>query len=144
MASPDPAALLAEALDGVLPRMAFVRYGQFYNDDPDFDLEAYYLRAADAALRLLPPGWCGHEERWHADGDECPGVSCLNPEHGWTDYDRSRAVEAAARAVAEAANLVIEKNYAPQEYYDRIRWMHMEDAINVWREAQRAALKPAP
>ena len=39
---------LAKALDDHLPRMAFHQYGQFYNDDPDFDIEAYYDRVADA------------------------------------------------------------------------------------------------
>ena len=42
--------LLAEALDAHLPRMAFQQYGQFYNDDPDFDVEAYYERVASAML----------------------------------------------------------------------------------------------
>jgi len=41
---------LAALLDGVLPRMAFVQYGQFYNDDPDFDIEAYYVRVAESLI----------------------------------------------------------------------------------------------
>lgn len=44
---------LARALDDTLPRMAFHKYGQFYNDDPDFDVEAYYLRVAAAILAGL-------------------------------------------------------------------------------------------
>ena len=41
---------LARALDDHLPRMAFLQYGQFYNDDPDFDIEEYYERVADAII----------------------------------------------------------------------------------------------
>jgi hypothetical protein len=44
---------LAEELDANLPRMAFVKYGQFYNDDPSFDVEAYYRRVADVILTAL-------------------------------------------------------------------------------------------
>ena len=42
---------LAKALDDHLPRMAFRQYGEVYNDDPDFDIEAYYDRVADAIFR---------------------------------------------------------------------------------------------
>jgi hypothetical protein len=49
---------IAELLDDHLPRMAFRQYGQFYNDDPDFDVEAYYRRLAEAMhaelVRLTP------------------------------------------------------------------------------------------
>lgn len=44
---------LAAALDGNLPRMAFLKYGQFYNDDPFFNIEAYYQRVAEAILETL-------------------------------------------------------------------------------------------
>jgi hypothetical protein len=44
---------VAEELDANLPRMAFVKYGQFYNDDPSFDVEAYYRRVADVILTAL-------------------------------------------------------------------------------------------
>jgi hypothetical protein len=50
--------------------MAFHQYGQFYNDDPDFDIEAYYLRVAESLIAdhpdlfalpdpatTTPPGW---------------------------------------------------------------------------------------
>ena len=45
---------LAERLDGTLPRMAFHQYGQFYNDDPDFNIEEYYQRVAAAILGREP------------------------------------------------------------------------------------------
>jgi hypothetical protein len=55
MSEPRDAAVeaLAEELDANLPRMAFVKYGQFYNDDPSFDVEAYYRRVADVILDAL-------------------------------------------------------------------------------------------
>lgn len=52
-----PAALtaqrLAEELDGHLPRMAFYQEGVGYTADPRFDVEAYYLRVAEAILESL-------------------------------------------------------------------------------------------
>jgi hypothetical protein len=54
---------LAQALDDHLPRMAFRQYGQFYNDDPDFDIEEYYDRVAasiiEEAERIQEPGTSG-------------------------------------------------------------------------------------
>jgi hypothetical protein len=44
---------LAKELDNHLPRMAFLQYGQFYNDDPAFDIEAYYERVAAAIFDSL-------------------------------------------------------------------------------------------
>lgn len=26
---------------------------------------------------------------WHGDGDECTGIHCGNPEHGWENTDKS-------------------------------------------------------
>lgn len=47
------AAVLAEELDGHLPRMAFHMYGQYIEDDPLYDIDAYYLRVAEAVLDAL-------------------------------------------------------------------------------------------
>lgn len=46
-------AALAEELDGHLPRMAFHMYGQYVEDDPLWDIDAYYQRVAEAVLNAL-------------------------------------------------------------------------------------------
>jgi hypothetical protein len=46
-------AVLAEELDGHLPRMAFHMYGQYLEDDPLYDIDAYYQRVAQAVLDAL-------------------------------------------------------------------------------------------
>lgn len=38
---------------------------------------------------------------WHGDGDECIGIHCINPEHGWTEYAASQPVATAEREEAE-------------------------------------------
>jgi hypothetical protein len=50
MTSDRGAKALAEALDDVLPRMAFLSYGREYTGDPDWDVEEFYLRAATELL----------------------------------------------------------------------------------------------
>lgn len=45
---------IAAALDANLPRMAFVKYGREYTDDPAWSIEAYYLRVADALIAAVP------------------------------------------------------------------------------------------
>jgi len=80
-----PRRRLAEDLDSVLPRMAFQQYGEFYTQDPEWDIHDYYDRVAD---ELISKGWTLDAAR------------ASSPDLATLDMQR-RSMEALVRRVAE-------------------------------------------
>jgi hypothetical protein len=48
--------------------MAFLQYGQFYNDDPAFDVLEYYERVVNAIFDAVQPPDPGVDS-WHIEPD---------------------------------------------------------------------------
>lgn len=91
--------VLAEALDGNLPRMAFQMYGEFYTADPGWDVLDYYARVAEEmreemranGVSLVPTATLAALERVR-ERAEVAWESLRHEDHGHPLYDLGRAL----------------------------------------------------
>ena len=87
-------AIEAEAAQPVPPPSALAEaamYALGYMNDPEGlahmreewrdNLRAALVAGQAEAAQHVPP-----EKAWHGDGDECIGIHCGNPEHGWAEH----------------------------------------------------------
>jgi len=130
-----PRRRLAEDLDSVLPRMAFQQYGEFYTQDPEWDIHDYYDRVAD---ELISKGWTLDAARAQPSPDlatllkdDVRALAHLTRE----DWAKRRGGDPIARTINAVFDIIDARLATPASPGDeRLREARM-DALRGWHLA---------